>query len=307
MSVLSKTWLVILNPISGNGKSKKKWPEIKRLLNQYEFQYDVIFTKYSKHSISLVQDAVERGITNFICVGGDGTLHNIVNGIMTQNKLPSSTINVGMIPIGTGNDWVKTHGIPTNIHAAIKTILKGSLSCQDIGRITFDDKNIDPIYFNNLAGLGFDGFVVSKVNKYKKLGSMAYFLGALIGLFSFKTFDASVLVNSKTVAHKTLMVLVGIGRYSGGGMQLTQTPNAFDGLFDVSIVKHLSKFEILRNIGGLFNGTITRHKKVESFKTSSIEIIIDNNNFPYIQADGELVGKGNIKVEIIPKALSFYS
>ena len=307
MSVLSNTWLVILNPTSGNGKSVKKWPEIKCLLNQYGFQFEVVFTEYSKHSVSLVHDAVEKGITNFICIGGDGTFHNMVNGIMTQNKLPSSTINVGMIPIGTGNDWVKTHHIPSNAHAAIKTILKGNLSCQDIGKITFDSKNIEPVYFNNLAGLGFDGYVVSNVNQYKKLGAAAYFLGALIGLFSFKNFNASILINSKKISHSMLMVLVGIGRYSGGGMQLTETPNAFDGLFDISIVKNLSGFEILKNIGRLFNGKITRHKKVEVFKTRRVKIIIDNYNFPYIQADGELVGKGNIKIEIVPKALSFYS
>jgi diacylglycerol kinase (ATP) len=307
VTVLSKKWMVILNPTSGNGKSKKKWPKINHFLKQYGFHYEVVFTEYSKHSISLVHQAIEKGITNIICIGGDGTLHNIVNGIMSQNKIPSNRVNVGMIPIGTGNDWVKTHHISRDIHNAIKTIVKDELSYQDIGKIELNNKKAEHVYFNNIAGVGFDAHVVSKVNKYKKIGSLSYLFGALIGLFSFKNFNASVYVNSKIISSKTLMVLIGLGKYSGGGMQLTKEPNAFDGLFDVSIAKNLSKIEIIRNLSHLFNGKITSHKKVESIKTTNVEITINEENFPFVQADGELVGKGNLIITIIPKALSFYS
>jgi diacylglycerol kinase (ATP) len=302
-----KNWFVIVNPTSGNGKSIKKWPEIKRLLDSKKIYYEFAFTEHSKHSISLVQKAIEKGYTNIICVGGDGTLHNIINGIMSQNKIPSKNIHVGMIPIGTGNDWVKTHLIPKQIHLAIDTLIKGRVYCQDIGKITFENQQNNPVYFNNLAGVGFDGYVVSKVNKYKFLGTLAYMIGAIIGLFSFKNFSSTVFINSQKYSGNTLMILVGLCKFSGGGMQLTKTPNPNDGLFDISIAKNLSKFDIIKNLGNLFNGKITNHKKVESIKSNYLEISINQDNKPFIQADGELIGIGNITLQIIPQSFSFYS
>jgi YegS/Rv2252/BmrU family lipid kinase len=300
-------WFVIINPTSGNGKSLKKWPEIKHLLDGFGFNYEFAFTEYSKHSIKLVHLAIEKGFTNIICVGGDGSIHDILNGIMTQKTIPSKDIHVGIIPIGTGNDWVKTHKIPKSIKGAIQTIKNGRILCQDIGKIVFTEQDLDPVYFNNLAGVGFDGYVANKVHKYKSLSALAYLFGAVIGLFSFKNFSSATTINSKTYSGKTLMVLVGLGTYSGGGMQLTKNPNPFDGLFDVSIAKNLSKLEIIKNLGNLFNGKITNHKKVETIKSNYLEILINQETKPFIQADGEIIGIGNVSMHVIPLAFSFYS
>ncbi|TYA52202.1 diacylglycerol/lipid kinase family protein [Formosa maritima] len=299
-------WFVIINPTSGNGASKKKWPEIERLLKTYKFEFEFMFTEHENHSIYLVQNAINQGFINIICIGGDGTLHNVVNGIMLQNVVPSNLINVGVIPIGTGNDWVKTHGITNHFENAIITIKNGALKTQDVGKIIIENKFKTPMYFINLAGIGFDGFVVSKVNKYKHLGAIAYLSGALLGLFSFKNFHSKVCVNSSIIESKTLMILIGICQYSGGGMQLTKTPNPFDGLLDISIVKNIGKIDILKNVVNLFNGKITNHKKVVKYKCKSIKVEITDSSKPFIQADGELLGTGNLEISIVPKAFSFY-
>ena len=302
----SNSWFVIINPTSGNGASKKKWPEIEKLLKTYKFEIEIEFTKHKNHSIELVQNAIIQGFNRIICIGGDGTLHNIVNGIMLQNKVPYNQVHIGVIPIGTGNDWVKTHGVSNNLENAIQTIKNGHLKIQDVGKIILNNIDKDPTYFINLAGIGFDGFVVSKVNKYKHLGAIAYLSGALLGLFSFKNFHSKVRVNSSIIESKTLMILIGICQYSGGGMQLTKTPNPFDGLLDISIVKNIGKIDILKNVVNLFNGKITNHKKVETYKSKTISVVITDINKPYIQADGELIGTGNLEISIIPKAFSFY-
>ncbi len=242
----SNRWFVIINPTSGNGSSRKKWPQIKTLLASYNFDFDFAFTEHENHSPELVQQAIENGFLNIICVGGDGTLHNIVNGIMNQTKVSSNKINIGVIPIGTGNDWVKTHNIPNDFEKAIQIIKNGNKKIQDLGKIEFLNKDRKPVYFNNLAGVGFDGFVVSKVHKYKHFGALAYLTGAVLGLFSFKNFNSNILVESKEIYSKTLMVLVGLCNYSGGGMQLTKEPNPFDGLFDISIAKNIGKFDIIK-------------------------------------------------------------
>ena len=302
----STSWFVIINPTSGNGSSKEKWPEIHKLLITYKFEFEFTFTQHENQSLEITQNAIKQGFNQIICVGGDGTLHNIVNGVMLQNKIPSNQIHIGVIPIGTGNDWVKSHGISNNFENAIQTIKNGQLKLQDVGIINLEDNNKTPIYFINLSGIGFDGFVVSKVKKYKHLGAIAYLSGALLGLFSFKNFHSKVLINSAIIESKTMMILVGICKYSGGGMQLTKTADPFDGLLDVSIVKNIGKLDVLKNVVNLFNGKITNHKKVETYKSKSISIEITDANKPFIQADGELIGVGNLEISIVPKAFSFY-
>jgi len=303
----SNRWFAIINPTSGNGSSKQKWPEIEALLNTYNFDFDFAFTEHENHSSELIQHAIKNGFLNIICVGGDGTLHNIINGIMNQNFQQSKEVAIAMVPIGTGNDWVKTHNIPNDFEKAIQVIKKCNIKTQDLGKIEFLNEDRKPVFFNNLAGVGFDGFVVSKVHKYKHFGALAYLTGAVLGLFSFKNFKSKVVVDSKEINSKTLMVLVGLCNYSGGGMQLTKNANPFDGLFDISIAKDIGKFDIIQNLTRLFNGKIVNHKKVETLKSNEITITVDEDNLPIIQADGELIGKGNIKVSVIPKAFSFYS
>ncbi len=302
----SNRWFAIINPTSGNGSSRKKWPQIESLLSSYNFNFDFAFTEHKNHSPELIQQAIKDGFLNIICVGGDGTLHNIVNGIMKQNDVSSNQISIGIIPIGTGNDWVKTHNIPNDFEKAIQLIKNGNKKTQDLGKIEFLDEDRKPVYFNNLAGVGFDGFVVSKVHKYKHFGALAYLTGAVLGLFSFKNFKSKVMVDNEEINSKTLMILVGLCNYSGGGMQLTKEANPFDGLFDISIAKNIGKLDIIKNLTKLFNGKIVNHKKVETLKSNAISITIDENDLPFIQADGELIGKGNIKLSVVPKAFSFY-
>ena len=303
----SKPWMVIINPTAGSGSSAKKWRQIEKLLTHYKFNFEYTFTQYANHSVELVHQAIDKGIRNLISVGGDGTLHNIINGIMTQNKVPSNIINVGVIPIGTGNDWVRTHGISKKIDEAIKTILNGKCKLQDIGEIKFLNENKSNVFFNNLVGVGFDGYVVSKVEKYKRFGALAYLAGTLSGLFSFKNFHSEVAINSEIKRSKSLMVLVGLCNYSGGGMQLTKSPNAFDGLFDISIAKNFKPIDIIKNVIKLFNGKIVNYKKVDTYKAKFIKIEVNESNLPFIQADGELVGMGGFTASIIPEAFSFYT
>lgn len=297
-------WFVIVNPTSGNGASKKKWLVINKELIQQNFKIEVVFTAYKKHSIKLVEIAIKKGFKNFICVGGDGTLHNIVNGILSFNPTNISEIKIGVIPIGTGNDWVKTYNISSNFKKAITIIKNEKTLKQDIGKISINSTN-KTVYFNNLAGIGFDGYVVNEVYKYKKLGFLAYLVGTLISLISYKKSFLEISFNKTVLKGKCLMVLIGICKYSGGGMQLTKNPNSTDGLLDISYIKDLTLLTILNNIQSLFNGKITNHKLINTYKASTLKINVLDNNKSYIQADGELIGSGDFLVSILPKAINF--
>jgi len=297
-------WFVIINPTSGNGTSKKKWPLIFNELKKQQLDFEFSFSEYKKHSYKLIQNAILQGFTKIICIGGDGTLHNIVNGILSLNPIYISEIKIGIIPIGTGNDWVKNYNIPTNYKKAIEIIKNEHTTKQDIGKINLTTEN-NVVYFNNLAGIGFDGYVVHKVHKYKNLGSLAYITGAIVSLTSYKKPILEIIFNNTKLKAKTLMLLIGICKFSGGGMQLTKKPNPIDGLFDISIINKFTLLEVFKNIPNLFNGKITNHKLVKNYKTSELKINVTDTQNTYIQADGELIGSGNFNVSILPSALNF--
>ena len=297
-------WFVIINPTSGNCAAKKKWPLIYKELITQKFEFEFSITEHKTHSLKLIKEASERGFTKFICVGGDGTLHTIVNGILNLQPSVYSKIIIGIIPIGTGNDWIKTYNISKNIKKAIQNLkLKNTLK-QDIGKLILTKTN-EIVYFNNLAGIGFDGYVVNKVHKFKNMGFLAYLLGAIVSLASYKKAKLEIKFNDIVIKEKTLMLLIGICKYSGGGMQLTQNAHPTDGLFDVSHVYKVHLFNILGNLKGLFNGNITNHKLINNYKTSNLNIKVLDTQKAYIQADGELLGYGNFSVSLIPKALNF--
>ncbi|MDT8418657.1 MAG: diacylglycerol kinase family protein, partial [Lutibacter sp.] len=150
---MSTKWFVIINPTSGNGSAKKQWMPIYNELKKQEFFFEFAFTKDKKHSVALLKNALEQGITKFICVGGDGTLHTIVNGILSINPPNLPEINLGIIPIGTANDWVKTYKISKDYKKAIQTIKAEFTIKQDIGKLLINENN-STVYFNNLAGIG---------------------------------------------------------------------------------------------------------------------------------------------------------
>jgi YegS/Rv2252/BmrU family lipid kinase len=297
-------WFVIINPTSGNSKHKKHIQKILAVLETNNILFHHQFTAYQKHEMELVQNAISNGYRKIISVGGDGTLHHIVNGIMSQKLVNSTKIKIAVFPTGTGNDWVKTYRITKDIQTNIKLLKQEKTIFQDIGKIDLEKDN-STIYFNNLAGMGFDGHVVKYINKYKKLGSLSYLVGALVGFSTFKPIDLKITLNNKEVTTNSLMVLIGLCNYSGGGMQLTKNPNSTDGLFDVSVINNIRILTLLVNILKLYNGKIVDHKKVTTHTSDKINVEILNNQSPSIQADGELIESSNFRVSILPKAIQF--
>jgi len=294
-------WFLIVNPFAGNKKFKKSWNKIKYLLKFNNIQYSFAFTQYKKHEIILIKEALKKGYRNIISVGGDGTLHHVVNGIMTQRYTKTSKIKLGIIPLGTGNDWIKTYSIPNSIEKSIAIIKKNTTILQDIGCITL--LNGKKEYFNNLAGVGYDGYVVKNLRYLKKIGSLAFLLSGIYSLFSYSKKKYSITSNKKTIHEQCLMVVFGICKYSGGGLRITKNPDPIDGLLDITIVKNFSILDLFFNLPKLYNGDIVHHKKVVTYKAK--EITITNNNESIIEADGEIVGYDSLKVTILQEAIQF--
>ena len=295
------SFFIVVNPHSGNSNFKKSWEKITYILKLKNINFSYSFTEYRKHEVILVDKAIEQGNRNIISVGGDGTLHHVVNGIMKQRYIKTSKIKLGVIPLGTGNDWIRTYNIPNSIEKSIDVILKNTTVLQDIGCITL--LNGKKEYFNNLAGTGYDGYVVKNLNYLKKMGSLAFLVSGLYSLFSYKKTKYKIIINNKTINEQCLMILFGICKYSGGGLRVTKDPNPKDGLLDITIVKNISFLDLLFNIPKLYNGDIIHHRKVTNYKTRELKIL-DNYNST-IEADGEIIGNGSLNVTIKQNAVLF--
>ena len=299
---MSKSWFIIANPIAGNQKFSKQWKEIQQLLNSKNIDYSFVFTQFSKHEIELVQNAIQQGFRNIISVGGDGTLHNIVNGVMMQRYVKSSDITIAVLPIGTGNDWIKTHNIPNNIKKAIDIISERKTILQDIGQIEIATGKIS--YFNNVAGLGYDGYIAKKLQELKRLGSISYLIAGIYGFLFYKKSIFKIAMNQTIIETTCLMTMVSICEFSGGGMQFSKKGDPIDGLFDITIVKNITLLDLILNIKKLYNGKIVAHPKVATYKTNKI-IVDPQNSKPFIQADGELIGTGTATFSLIEKGIHF--
>ena len=301
---MKTNWFLIVNPTSGNGKSKKNWRKISDELKKQNIIFSFAFTEYSKHEEILVENAIKKGFTKIISVGGDGTLHHVVNGIMKQKLVETNSIQLAVIPIGTGNDWVKTYNIGTKIEKSIAIISKEKTILQDIGKLETENNTIT--YFTNVAGIGYDGYVASKLKKLKRFGGIAYLLSGLYGLLFYKKTKFTIEINNQRIKETCLMVVFGICKFSGGGMQFTKDVNTSDGLLDITIAKNLTLIDMILNLPKLYNGQIVHHKKVETYKTTSLKITpFLKSEKPFIQADGELINSGSISVSILKNAVQF--
>ena len=297
------SFFIVVNPSSGNTNFKKSWKTITQFLKLKNINFSYSFTEYRKHEVILVDKAIKQGYRNIISVGGDGTLHHVVNGIMKQRYIKTSKIKLGIIPLGTGNDWIKTYNIPNSIEKSIDIIITKTTILQDIGCIKLSNGKKE--YFNNLAGIGYDGYVVKNLNYLKRIGSLAFIVSGLYSLFFYKKKKYEIKINNLSLNKKCLMILVGLCKYSGGGLQITKDPNPFDGLLDITVVKDFSFFELLFNIPNLYNGKIVYHKKVTNYKTKKIIVKNISNTSSLIEADGEIIGINSFNISIFTKAIQF--
>jgi len=301
-----KKWFVILNPHAGSGQGKKDQKRIVNLLNQNGFSFKLAVSEFPKHAIQLTIQAITDGFRNLIVAGGDGTLNEVVNGIFLQTVCLPEEIMVGVIPVGTGNDWIKTFGIPNKYPEAIQMIRKGDTMKQDIGRIVYTSNNMAKVcYFANMAGFGFDAMVATKTNQLKNKGrtGISLYLQALgSSFFNYQTTKTHVIIDGREIDELIFSVSIGIGKYNGGGMM--QAPGAVpnNGLFQVTIIRKIGLFGILRNLTGLYSGKFVNDYRVSTYQAQNISISSAQNIAG--EADGETLGDNKFVIDIFSQKLS---
>jgi diacylglycerol kinase (ATP) len=305
-SQIQKEWFVIVNPNAGNGKGKKDWSRISGLFEAQDIPVVSKFTERKGEAIEFSRNAIEQGYRKIISLGGDGTLNEVVNGIFTQKACPTNEITVGMIPVGTGNDWGRMFGIPLVYESAVLVIKENKTITHDIGVLSYySGEEQHKRFFINIAGLGFEALVVKKTNKQKDKGrsnNAIYFYNLLSSLIAYHNTPVEFEIDGKKNSATIFSINVGNGRYCGGGMR--QTPEALpdDGLFDVTVIKEMGRIEIIKSLKLLYDGTILSHPKVDGYRCTSLKV--NSESVLYAEADGESLGHTPLEFSIIPGALN---
>jgi YegS/Rv2252/BmrU family lipid kinase len=303
---LDPGWLVVVNPNAGRKRGLKDWDKISALLKAYDLDFKPVFTECPGHATEIVTEQVERvGYRKIVVVGGDGTMNEVVNGIFGQKRFRTTDISLGMITVGTGNDWGRMFGIPADYEEAVRILAENRTFIQDAGVVRYCNENVPGNrFFVNIAGMGFDAEVTRKANRLKEKGKgglLVYLANVFTSLIHYRPIHAEINVDGFNMANKFFNIHVGIGRYNGGGM--IPSPHAIpdDGLFDLTVIRKLSRANVIINLKRLYNGTIHKHPKVDCYTGKVIRV--ESSHLIRLETDGETLGHTPIEFSIIPKSV----
>ena len=260
-------WFVIVNPVAGGGRGLDHFPQISRYLRDAQILCEPVFTEHKFHATELTVTAVNEGYRHIIVVGGDGTLHEVVNGLFIQQKVCPDEVLLAVVAVGTGNDWVRTFGISNRYQDAVKAISEGYSFLQDVGVVSYEESHYrQSRYMANVAGAGFDAHVVRKFSHLKKKGRKnrwIYTWCLVRQFFRYKSTGMKVWVDDRLVYNNLLLsIAIGICKYNGGGMQQLPEAVADDGMLDVSLIRPVHFWHLLFRFHYLFNGGIYRIRHI---------------------------------------------
>lgn len=299
-------WMVIVNPKAGSGRGLKDWPVISNQMNRSGLDFTCVFTEHKYHAVELTVKAITDGYRKIVAIGGDGTVNEVVNGIFIQQQVPTTGISLAVIPAGTGNDWMRMFGIPKTYSDAVQSLVVEHTILQDVGLITYYETMIQHRrYMANASGMGFDAMVNRRFNRLKdegRWGKRLYIMSTLKELIRYRSKHFKVIIDGKVFYDDAVFsATVGVGKYNGGGM--IPMPNAVidDGLFDITVIKRVNMFSVLRHFRKLYNGKLYNYSKVLSAQGK--RITIETRPESPIEIDGEAMGYSPFTFELVPKSI----
>ena len=295
---------VIVNPTAANGRVGKDWPAVQQRLAGLGLEFDSRLTERPMHAAAIAREAALAGFDPIVAYGGDGTLMEVVNGLLTEPDRPSLAA-LGIIPGGTGSDFVRTLGIPHDIPEACSRLVNGSERLVDAGHASFKglDGSDRQLYFANVAGLGFDGEVIERAQRSSKAlgGTLTYLGNLLLTLISYENKLVSLQFDGSAQQRRMNAVVVCNGRYFGGAMHVAPPADLQDGAFDLVLLGDFSKPELVANVPKIYKGTHLTHPKVQIHRAHQIRV--ESHERMLVQADGELIGQAPASFRIVPGVL----
>jgi diacylglycerol kinase (ATP) len=284
------SYFFIVNPVSGRGKTARAWERLKVMLKAENVPFSYALTQAPGHAAELAKEAVEKGFTSCIGVGGDGTLHEMLPALVgTQTAL-------GCIPTGTGNDFARALGIPKEMPAQLSWLKEAS-------RVQIDVPYLNDTPYLNVAGIGFDAVVAETVNRrFRSLrGLLPYLLGVFTTLISYKNTPVTIHLDGRPpMQQKVFLIAVGNMQYYGGGFRICPQAVPNDGLLDFCIAGDISKTGTLSMLPKTLKGEHLAHPQCRYLQAK--EAFIDGPPLP-MQADGQNIGSLPAVFRVAPGAL----
>jgi YegS/Rv2252/BmrU family lipid kinase len=313
----SETWLVVVNVFAASKKAGSVWKKAATCLEMAGVPYKAEFTGGKYNATELSRKGAERGYRKFIAIGGDGTVHDVLNGISeyAANGISLSEFTLAVLPVGSGNDWVKSVGISKDVKGAVAAIAAGNVGKQDVVKVSIldtSDMSGEPLavsYMSNVGGVGIDARVCEIVNRQKEQGKRGkkLYISALAYCIRHRVpIRAKVVCDGNEIfAGKYFSIAFGIGKYSGGGMR--QTPEAVldDGLLDVTVIPDISMWVIAKEVYKLFTGKFLTIKQLTAAKCKEVYILPEGeSDSELVEVDGEVVGRAPVKMEILDQQIN---
>jgi len=287
-------YIFIVNPTAGHGRTNNPFGMIKEVIENKNVHCEFKFTSEAGQATEFAKDAVAEGFTHVISVGGDGTSHEVVNGLI------GSSVVFGVVPCGSGNDFPKAASIPLDTMLAIETVFSGRERAVDIGKL-------GDSYFINGLGIGLDGAVSHRFKKLKLLrGPLGYLLVSVQEALTFKGFPARVKIDDWNYEGTLLLAGASNGLYQGG-FKLAPDAKIDDGLLDFHIIKDMSIINRLIKIPKVLEGSHSDLDEVEIKRATNMEITLQSRIPAHMDGQSFYPEEGVHNIEIVPSALKILS
>ncbi len=289
---------LIVNPAAGRGYAIRTAEHARRLLEGLGAAFDLVQTEAPGDGIRLAEEAAREGCSPVVAVGGDGTVHEVLNGLVRAHDNGGPIGTLGVIPAGSGNDFDYMFRAKDGLAGACRRLAEGKTRLIDVGRI--DDR-----YFANAVGIGFDAAVNIVSRKYRRLrGLLLYLLSALETIFVYyKAPTVCVNYDGTEVRGKMLLVSVGNGRRIGGGFMLTPSAEVDDGVFDLCLAREVSRLEILRLIPHVIRGTHVNKPPVTMVRARKIVVTSDGALPSHVDGEIYTLDAHRLEMEVLPQRL----
>jgi diacylglycerol kinase (ATP) len=304
--VLARKVTFIVNPNAAMGSTRRHWPRIEALARERLGPIQALHTGGPADASGLTRQALMEGTDLIVCVGGDGTLNEVVNGFMGEEGPIRGNALLGFIPMGTGCDIIKTVPIPRDVIRVLDLVREQRFRAIDLGLLCYRNHHGRPAhrYFHNVASFGLGGKVDERVNRTTKVfgGFISFIWATLISLLIYNKKRIQLKVNGACDQEIICWnVVVANGQYHGGGMWVAPDAAVDDGLFHITVIGDLSLPQVFLNLPKLYNGKILEVRKVLSLTGKRVEAQSDQQVL--LDVDGEQPGQLPVTITMVPRAL----
>lgn len=282
-------YLFIINPAAGKGAGAKLKGLIEPMVERSGIASRIVLTEGPGHATILAKGASESVV---VSVGGDGTVNEIVNGLIGSGK------SMGIIPAGSGNDFIKSVGIPRKLEAAFAKCISGKEKTVDVGTVSCGPSGAPVRLFLNGVGIGFDAAVASRTRRIRFLrGQAVYLLAVFQTLRAYRNPAMQIELDGNAISGKHLLIAVGNGVCAGGGFYLTPKASVDDGLLDFCLIGDVRVGRILRLMPLVLWGKHLSKTDVVTYVQGK-SLVLSSDEPIHVHADGEIVGEGVRSVRI---------